>query len=89
MAGDIPVVGDWNGDGKTKIGVFRNGSWYLDANGNNTWEPGVDAAISFGMAGDIPVVGDWNGNGKTKIGVFRNGKLVPRYERKQYLGCRC
>ena len=61
MAGDIPVVGDWNGSGTTKIGVFRNGMWYLDIVGNGTWTPGVDAAMSFGMAGDIPVVGDWNG----------------------------
>ena len=71
MAGDIPVVGDWNGDGKTKIGVFRSGNWYLDSNGNNSWDAGSDAAYVFGMAGDIPVVGDWNGDGKTKIGVFR------------------
>ena len=73
MAGDIPVVGDWNGTGTKKIGVFRNGTWYLDMNGNNAWDAGVDATVSFGMAGDIPVVGDWNGNGKSKIGVFRNG----------------
>ena len=56
-----------------KIGVFRNGTWYLDMNGNDSWDPGTDAIISFGMAGDIPVVGDWNGSGTTKIGVFRNG----------------
>ncbi len=75
VAGDIPVVGNWNGsvDGKSEIGVFRNGYWYLDTNGNNAWDPGVDAAIPFGTAEDIPVVGDWNGDGKTKIGVFRNG----------------
>ena len=79
MAGDIPVVGDWNGSGTTKIGVFRNGMWYLDTNGNNTWNAGVDAAIPFGMAGDIPVVGDWNGSGTTKIGVFRNGIWYLRY----------
>ena len=55
MAGDIPVVGDWNGNGIKKIGVFRNGTWYLDTNGNNAWNPGVDAAMSFGMAGDQPI----------------------------------
>ena len=73
MAGDIPVLGDWNGSGTTKIGVFRKGVWYLDTSGSNTWNAGVDTAVSFGMAGDIPVVGDWNGSGTTKIGVFRNG----------------
>ena len=54
MAGDIPVLGDWNGSGTTKIGVFRKGVWYLDTSGSNTWNAGVDTAVSFGMAGDIP-----------------------------------
>lgn len=43
MGGDsanVPVVGDWNGDGKTKVGVYRpsEGTFYLDYNGNGTWE---------------------------------------------------
>jgi hypothetical protein len=74
--GDIPVVGDWNGDGHPKIGVFRVvngvGRWYLDTNGNGVWNAGVDAVYTnFGQPGDIPVTGDWNGDGKTEIGVFR------------------
>ena len=56
MAGDIPVVDDWNGNGITKIGLFRNGTWYLDTNGNNSWDSSGDAAISFGMAGDKPIL---------------------------------
>ncbi len=70
---DIPVVGDWNGDGKTKIGVYRNGYWYLDVRGNGTWDPNIDTAYAWGIPSDIPVVGDWTGDYKTKIGVFRNG----------------
>ena len=84
MAGDIPVVGNWSGsaDGKSNIGVFRNGMWYLDYPGTGTWagcgapaDPTKDACIPFGMAGDIPVVGNWSGSadGKSNIGVFRNG----------------
>jgi len=73
VAGDIPVMGDWDGSGTKKIGVFRNGAWYLDMNGSGVWDASVDTAISFGMTGDVPVVGDWNGDGKSKIGVFRNG----------------
>ncbi len=83
-AGDIPAIGDWNGDGKSKIGVFRNGMWYLDYSGTylatGTWagcgapaDPTKAACIPFGTAGDIPAIGDWNGDGKSKIGVFRNG----------------
>jgi lysophospholipase L1-like esterase len=76
LSDDIPITGDWNGDGKTNIGVFRKGAWYLDYNGNGKWDPGVDKAYpvgSFGLSDDIPITGDWNGDGKTNIGVFRKG----------------
>jgi len=59
---------------KSKIGVFRNGSWLLDENGDFVWDSGqADTLSSFGQAGDTVVLGDWNGDGKTKIGVFRSG----------------
>ena len=61
MTGDIPVTGDWDGTGIMRLGVFRNGWWYLDINGNGIWDPGIDFAIPFGLSGDLPVVGDWNG----------------------------
>jgi hypothetical protein len=74
MAGDIPVVGDWDysvpGD---KIGVFRGGTWLLDHNGNLQWDVD-DLSVSLGQPGDIPVVGDWSTVKMHKsIGVFRNG----------------
>ncbi len=72
-AGDIPVVGNWAGAGNSRIGVFRNGTWYVDLNGNNAWNPGIDGVYTFGTAGDMPVVGNWTGVGNIKIGVFRNG----------------
>lgn len=72
-AGDVAVVGDWNGDGLTEAGVFRGGAWFFDSNGNGVWDAGVDTAGSFGSASDIPVVGDWDGDGTTEIGVFRAG----------------
>ena len=73
--GDVPVVGDWNGDGRTKVGLFRGGSqWLLDYNGNGVFEQGIDKTYTFGgIAGDLPVVGDWTGSGTSKIGVFRFG----------------
>ena len=73
MAVDVPVTGDWNRDGRTEIGMVRNGrGWFLDSNGNGVWDAG-DSAYGFGLAGDVPVTGDWNNDGKTEIGVFRNG----------------
>jgi len=80
LAGDVPIVSDWNGDGKTEIGVFRNGEWYLDYNGNGGWDGLVtDRRSAFGIPGDKPVTGDWNGDGKTEIGVFRNGEWYLDY----------
>ena len=32
--GDVPVAGDWNGDGIRQIGVFRDGQWILDLDGD-------------------------------------------------------
>jgi subtilisin family serine protease len=72
---DLPVVGDWNGDGRAKIGVFRPSArtFYLDYNGNGAWDgPSIDKVCGpFGISTDLPVVGDWNGDGRAKIGVFR------------------
>jgi len=75
ISGDIPVSGDWNLNGRTEIGVFRNSThmFYLDYNGNGVWNGAVtDRQYNFGISGDIPVSGDWNFDGKTEIGVFRN-----------------
>jgi hypothetical protein len=75
ISGDIPVTGDWNNDGKSEIGVFRNSThlFYLDYNGNGAWNGAVtDRQYNFGISGDIPVSGDWNNDGISEIGVFRN-----------------
>jgi len=69
------VTGDWNGDGKTKIGVYIDGIWYLDMNNNWQWDEGVDVRGVFGVGllNAEPVTGDWNGDGKSEIGIYSNG----------------
>ena len=71
VPGDLPVAGDWNGDGIDTPGVFRNGQFLL-TNGPNTnnSSPPVNFTANFGAAGDLPVAGDWNGDGIDSIGVF-------------------
>jgi hypothetical protein len=69
--GDQLVLGDWNSDGKTKLGVVRPDntgslSWSLDFNGDHTW-----VVYHFGLPGDTAISGDWTGDGKDKIGVER------------------
>ena len=75
LPGDQAFMGDWTGDGRMRIGVFRAGWWYLDLNGNGRWDgvAGGDGMFPLGLPGDIGVVGDWTGDGVTKLGVFRKG----------------
>ncbi len=57
--GDLPIVGDWDGTGKVRIGVYRpsTGQWLLDINGNGNFDGcTVDLCLGpFGQPGDIPV----------------------------------
>ena len=80
LATDTPITGDWNGDGRTKIGTVRKTtttqgvavlSWFLDYNGNRSWDSGDVTVSAFGASTDTPIAGDWNGDGKTKIGTVR------------------
>ena len=69
--GSKAVIGDWNGDGKDKIGIFNNGRWELDRNGDGVWDVNdIMAEFSVVTVNDQPVTGDWDGDGKTDIGVF-------------------
>jgi hypothetical protein len=70
---DVPVTGDWDGSGRSKIGVYRasRGEWLLDYNGNGLFDPGDRTYHFGGQPGDIPVTGDWDGSGITKVGIYR------------------
>jgi hypothetical protein len=78
LPGDRVLVGDWTGDGRTKVGVFRpnpDGSgaalFSLDLNGNYNYD-GPQESFVYGLASDGFVVGDWNGDGRSKLGVYRS-----------------
>ena len=71
---DVPVVADWNGDGIATIGVFRQGKWHVDTDGDGKWGE-RDQIFAFGQPGDIPLTGDFNGDGVEDLAVYRNGVL--------------
>ena len=58
--GDVPLAGDWNGNGISKVGIFRQGFlWVLDANGDQQIDAGDYVFAYGGFMGDKPVVGKW------------------------------
>ena len=75
--GDIPMVGDFNGNGRYTPAILRDGEWHL--RNSLSGGPG-DHVFVYGRVtkGDLPIVGDWNRNGRFGIGVTRGGNWYLR-----------
>ena len=67
--GDVPVIGDWDGNKAFNIAVFRRTAtpaFILKRPNKPT------LTIPYGARGDEPVTGDWDGDGLTDVGVRRS-----------------
>ncbi len=81
QSGDEPVPGDYDGDRKTDIAVWRpsDGVWYIRPssmqNGNQISANSMQT-ISWGMSGDKVTPADYDGDGKTDMAVWRPADSV-------------
>ncbi len=67
---DVPLAGDWDGDGDDEVAVFRRAK---RAKFRLAREGEVTQVVRFARSSDQPVTGDWDGDGITDVGVRRPG----------------
>jgi len=77
---DVPIFGDWDGDGIDTPGAYRQGPGggfaYLTNSLPGDGAVGVaDFNFFFGDPGDEVFIGDWNGDGVDTLGVNRGGHM--------------
>ena len=73
--GDVPVSGDWDGDGIGDLAVYRDGS-QTGGQSYFYYRPSSQPTINYqtlplGVTGDKPLRGDFDGDGRLDAAVFR------------------
>ncbi|MEV4116828.1 DUF2961 domain-containing protein [Nonomuraea sp. NPDC049695] len=73
---EIPLTGDFDGDGKDDIATFTRGSAadvYVSLSTGTSYGAGVKWHDYFAAGTEIPAVGDFDGDGKDDIATFTRG----------------
>jgi hypothetical protein len=66
QAGDTPVVGDIDGDGRADFGYYRNGVWaFLQSSQGYSY--GSPLFFNWGGAGRAPIIADFDGDGRSDL----------------------
>ncbi|MDD4735471.1 MAG: hypothetical protein PHP44_05140 [Kiritimatiellae bacterium] len=65
-AGTVPIVGDFDGDGRAGYGVYYapSGYWQIQRTRAGKWEN------NFGFSGTVPITGDFDGDEKLDFGCY-------------------
>jgi hypothetical protein len=68
--GDVPFMGDWDGDGIATPGLYRRSDGFVYLKNSNQ-QGMADFGFFFGNPGDLPIVGDFDGNGRDTVSIYR------------------
>ncbi|WP_433832292.1 glycoside hydrolase family 9 protein [Actinoplanes sp. CA-015351] len=78
-SGDVPLVGDWDGDGVDGIGYWRPSTrQFWLRNELSAGEPYRFYTAAWATTADIPLVGDWDGDGDDTVATWRPGDQTVR-----------
>jgi hypothetical protein len=72
--GPNPPQVDFDGDGKSDVGIYRSGTWFIRGSSDER----LITTVWGGAPQDIPVPADYDGDGKTDIAVYRDGTWFVR-----------
>ena len=77
--GDVPFVGDWNGDGTDTPGLRRSSNGFVYLRNTNT-QGAANISFFYGNPGDVVFAGDWDSDDDDSIGLYRpsNGTVYLR-----------
>ena len=67
---DVPIAGDFDGDGKTDYGVYGPAGKGFNRFAVLRSSDGVTQLFEFGGGGDLPIVGDFDGDRKADYAVY-------------------
>ncbi len=77
IPGDRPVPGDYDGDGRADLAIFRptTATWHIRFSSAG-YGFATAVANEWGIWGDVPVVDDFDGDGRSDLTVWRS--VAPR-----------
>ena len=71
--GDVPLLGDWDGNGVADLAIYRGSTWHIRSNAAASGS--TLTTFVYGMqAGDRPIAGNWDGDGDEDAGIYRSGQ---------------
>jgi hypothetical protein len=68
--GDVPFMGDWNCDGVSTPGLYRQSDGFVYLRNSNT-QGIADVRFFFGNPGDVPLAGDFDHDGCDTVSIYR------------------
>lgn len=71
--GDLPFMGDWDGDGIETPGLYRQLDGFVYVRDTNT-QGIADLEFFFGNPDDVPLVGDFDGDGRDSVSIWRTSE---------------